>query len=99
VERNHREEDPPWTECLPDEPHGAGQPDRGALAVVFGTTEDLSWFRHAWEDHVKRYHFNLPEKTLMELMHRYCITVNTGKIIEGARNLVELWLLLETHFD
>jgi hypothetical protein len=32
-------------------------------------------------------------------MYRYCITVSTGKIIEGARKLAELWLLLETHFD
>jgi hypothetical protein len=32
-------------------------------------------------------------------MHSYCVTVSTGKMIEGARNLVELWLLLETHFD
>jgi hypothetical protein len=34
-----------------------------------------------------------------ELIYRYCITVSTGKIIEGARKLAELWLLLETHFD
>jgi hypothetical protein len=41
----------------------------------------------------------LPEKNLIELMHRYCVTVDTGKVIEGSRNLVEVWLLLETHFN
>jgi hypothetical protein len=25
--------------------------------------------------------------------------ISTGKIIQGTRNLVEVWLLLENHFD
>jgi hypothetical protein len=43
----------------------------------------------------------LPEKTLIKLMHTgtYCVAVSNGKIIKGAKNLVEVWLLLETHFD
>jgi hypothetical protein len=41
----------------------------------------------------------LPERALIKQMHRHCVTISTGKFIEGARNLVEVWLLLETHFN
>jgi hypothetical protein len=61
--------------------------------------EDLSWFRHAWENHTRHFHLDLPEKTLIELKQRYCIMVGTGKVIEGLKNLVELRLLLEIQFD
>jgi hypothetical protein len=52
--------------------------------------EDLSWFRHAWEDHQRQFYSDLPEKNLIELTHRYCITVGTGKVIEGSKNLIEV---------
>jgi hypothetical protein len=61
--------------------------------------EDLSWFRRAWAEHARQFHPELSEKALIERMHRHCVTISTGKIIERARNLVEVWLLLETHFD
>jgi len=32
-------------------------------------------------------------------MYRYCVTISIGKVIEVARKLVEMWLLLENHFD
>jgi hypothetical protein len=32
-------------------------------------------------------------------MYRYCVTISIGKVIEVARKLVELWLLLENQFD
>jgi hypothetical protein len=48
---------------------------------------------------VRKHHLNSSEKILIQLMHRYCRTVGTGKIIKDAKNLVEVWLLLETHFD
>jgi hypothetical protein len=42
------------------------------------------------EDHARQFPSDLPEKALIELMHKYCMKINTGKIIEGARNLVEV---------
>jgi hypothetical protein len=48
---------------------------------------------------MKHFRSDLPEKTLIELMHKYCVTVDTDKIIEEAGSLVVVWLLLETHFD
>jgi hypothetical protein len=48
---------------------------------------------------VRKHHPNSSEKTLIQLMHRYLRTVGTGKIIKDAKNLVEVWLLLEKHFD
>jgi hypothetical protein len=34
-------------------------------------------------------------KALIKRIHRYCVIKITGKIIEGGRNLVEVWLLLQ----
>jgi hypothetical protein len=48
---------------------------------------------------VRKHHPNSSEKTLIQLMHRYRRTVGTGKIIKNAKNLDEVGLLLETHFD
>ncbi len=46
-----------------------------------------------------RPHQALLTRTLIERMHRYCVTKSIGKVIEGARKLVEMWLLLENGFD
>jgi hypothetical protein len=60
--------------------------------------EDLRWLKGAWEDPATQFHPRAPEY-LIEHMHKYCVTISTGSIIEGARTLAEMWLLLETHFN
>jgi hypothetical protein len=64
-----------------------------------GKMEDLTWFRWAGEDHARPFHPGMPENALIERMHEYCVPRTTGRIIEGARNLMEVLWLLETHFD
>jgi hypothetical protein len=64
-----------------------------------GKMEDLGWFKRAWEDNARQFHPRSSKKFLIEQMHKYCLTISIGRVIEGARNLVEMWLLLETHFD
>jgi hypothetical protein len=41
----------------------------------------------------------LSKRVLIERVHKYCVTISIGKVIEGAWSLVEMWLRLETHFD
>jgi hypothetical protein len=67
--------------------------------MVLRKEEDLGWFRRAWEDHVKQFYPGLSQRALNEQMYRYCLTISTCKIIEGTMKLVEMLLLLETHFD
>jgi hypothetical protein len=52
-----------------------------------GKMENLSWFRQAWEDHVTQFFPGLPERTLIERMHRL---LNNHKHREDHRRGQEL---------
>jgi hypothetical protein len=98
--RDHRKEKIPIRPSAPMlTPMDQDDSSKESWPWFSGRMKDLSWFRPAWEDHVRQFCPELPEKSLIERMRRYCVTISIGKVIEGARNLLEMWLLLETHFD
>jgi hypothetical protein len=53
-----------------------------------GLMEDLPRLRLKWEAYVGKHYTNSPDKVLIQLMHRYCISVEIGMVIEDARDLV-----------
>jgi hypothetical protein len=61
--------------------------------------EDLPWFRQAWETHVKRFHHGLAPEVLVGGLRKYCMTRAASRVIEPARDPMEAWRLLESHFS
>ena len=60
--------------------------------------EDLSWFRQAWETHVRRFHHGLAPDVLVGGMPKYCVP-RVSRMIEPARDPGEAWGILESYFD
>jgi hypothetical protein len=61
--------------------------------------EDLDYFKITWKAYVRKHCKNSLEKVLMQLMNKCCKSVDIGWIIEDAKNLVDVWLFFEKHFD
>ncbi len=45
------------------------------------------------------YYADTPDETLVQLVHRRCMTITTGRISEGARCMTKVWVHLENHFN
>jgi hypothetical protein len=61
--------------------------------------EDLPWFRQAWEEHVRCFHHGLAPEVLVGGLRKYCVARGTSRVIEQARDPMEAWWLLESHFS
>jgi hypothetical protein len=71
----------------------------GAWPWFSGRMEDLPWFRQAWGEHVRRFHYSLAPEVLIGGLRKYCMARGTSRVIEQARNPMEAWRLLELHFS
>jgi hypothetical protein len=70
----------------------------GAWLWFSGRMEDLPWFRQAWEEHVRRFHHGLAPEVQVGGLGKYCMTRGASRVIEQARDPMEAWRLLESHF-
>jgi hypothetical protein len=86
------------TAPLPSPP-GRGDALDGAWPWFSGRLEDLPWFRQAWEEHVRRFHHGLAAEVLVGGLRKYCMACGTSRVIEQARDPMEAWRLLESHFS
>ncbi len=83
----------------PPSPPGQEGSLEGAWPWFSGQLEDLSWFRQAWEEHVRRFHHGLTPEVLVGGLRKYCMAHEVSRVIEQARSPMEAWRLLESHFD
>jgi hypothetical protein len=74
-------------------------PSEEAWPWFSGQLDNLLWFKRDWEDHVKHFHPDLSPEMIVEGLYKYCMVPEMSKVIEQARNPMEAWLLLESHFD
>jgi hypothetical protein len=49
-----------------------------------------SGFKLTWEAFTRKYYINCAEKVYIQLHHKYCISVDIGRIIEDERDLVDI---------
>ncbi len=82
----------------PPSPPEQNDSSEGAWPWFSGQLEDLPWFRQAWETHVKRFHHDLAPEVLVGGLRKYCMTRAASRVIEPARDPMEAWRLLESHF-
>ncbi len=83
----------------PPSPPRQGDSSEGAWPWFSGHIEDLSWFRQAWETHVRRFHHGLTLEVLVGGMRKYCMPRGIGRMIEPARDLEEAWRIMESYFN
>ncbi len=82
----------------PPSPPERRDSSEGAWPWFSGRMEDLPWFRVAWEMHVKGFHHGLAPEVLVGGLRKYCMTRGASLVIEQARDPMEAWRLLESHF-
>jgi hypothetical protein len=83
----------------PPSPPEQGDSSEGAWPWFSGHIEDLSWFRQAWETHVRRFHQGLAPDVLVGGMRKYCVPRGISQMIELARDPGEAWQIMESYFN
>ncbi len=83
----------------PPSPPEKGDSSEGGWPWFSGRMEDLSWFRQAWETHVRRFHHGLAPDVLVGGMRKYCVPRGIGRMIEPARDPGEAWQIMESYFN
>ncbi len=83
----------------PPSPPEQGDSSEGAWPWFSGQIEDLSWFRQAWETHVRRFHHGLAPEVLVGGMRKYCVPRGISQMIEPARDPEETWQIMESYFN
>jgi hypothetical protein len=76
-----------------------GDSSEGAWPRFSGHIEDLSWFRQAWETHVRRFHHGLAPEVIVGGMRKYCMPRRISRMIEPARDPEEAWRIMESYFS